>query len=457
MHATTLESVEWGPVGEPQRAIGVDVLRGFALFGVLVANTLQFAYPVVSAPSELEVWRGTGAADRATVLLVGLLVEGKFYTLLSFLFGMGLALQAERARSAGRPFVGFSLRRSAFLFLIGVVHGVCLFAADILAFYAIVAAVAVAFRRWPARNLAAAAAASACLGVAILSIYAWSHPDRPFQRPLDWSKIAHQGERAELPVIERSAAAVLERLGVPREAFIASMADEVRISREGSWAELTRLRAIIALLLGLPAKVLLLGTMFLAFFLAGMWLVRSVAGSADTTAPSPAALLTRPDQAGLRRCRTWFLVGVPLGLVLVVVGSGVQLALPRSIVTPPIYWAFVFGGVFAQSLGYAGGMVRLAALRPNGRLVRWLAPVGRTALSNYVAQSVMLGFVFYGTGLGLFAHLNALPVVSLALPAFALEVWLSRAWLRRFSIGPVEWVWRSLSYGRRLPIRRSVS
>ena len=107
---TTLVSASWSPISEPQRAMSLDTLRGFALFGVLIANTLQFAYPIVSAPPEIETWRGTGVVDRATLLLVGMLVEGKFYTLLSVLFGMGLALQSDRAATSGIPFVGFSLR-----------------------------------------------------------------------------------------------------------------------------------------------------------------------------------------------------------------------------------------------------------------------------------------------------------------------------------------------------------
>jgi uncharacterized protein len=205
------------------------------------------------------------------------------------------------------------------------------------------------------------------------------------------------------------------------------------------------------MLLALPTKILLLGPMFLAFFLTGMFLVRSAAGSTSTQAP---VLLIRLDDSAVRIYKTWFRVGVPLGLILLLIGSGVQLTLPSLVITPPIYWTCLFGSVFAQSLGYAGGILWLTAHKPDGRFVRWLRPVGRTALSNYIAQSVFLGFVFYGTGLGLFTRLTALPVVALALPVFAMEIWLSRAWLRRFSMGPVEWVWRSLAYGRWLLIRR---
>jgi uncharacterized protein len=75
-------------------------------------------------------------------------------------------------------------------------------------------------------------------------------------------------------------------------------------------------------------------------------------------------------------------------------------------------------------------------------------------MSINVLQSVLLGLVFYGTGLGLFTRLTAIPVIALSVPVFALEVWLSRWWLRHYAVGPLEWVWRSLSYGTRLPLRR---
>lgn len=99
-------------------------------------------------------------------------------------------------------------------------------------------------------------------------------------------------------------------------------------------------------------------------------------------------------------------------------------------------------------------MLLLSARRPDGLVVRGLAAVGRTALSNYIAQSVVLGFVFYGTGLGLFTKLTALPVVALSIPVFALLAWLSQVWLRGFTMGPIEWAWRCVTYGTRLPLRK---
>ena len=431
----------WAPVDAPHRVVTLDVLRGFAILGVLVANTLTFAYPMASSPPGAEAWRGTGWADRIAALLVGLLVEGKFYTLLSVLFGVGLAMQAGRAKAAGRPFGPFYLRRAAVLFSIGVLHGVLLYAGDILAFYAIVSVAALPFLKLPPRWLTAAALTSALLGVATLSLYAWSHPARPYPAPRDWSVPGEQ-LRQSLDPIERGAADVLERAGVQRQQFFDMMADEARIYRAGSWMEITRFRAITALLLLLPSKVLLLGLMVLAFFLCGMRLVRS-------------PLFIQQDGATLAHCRSLLYAGVPSGLLLTVVAGGVPAMLPHSaFFAPSLYWAGTFGGVLLQSLGYCGGLLLVCARHPRGIVVRALSAVGRTALSNYILQSVVLGLVFYGNGLGLVTRLTALPVVTLAVPVFALETWLSLAWLRWHAMGPVEWMWRSLAYGRPLPLRR---
>jgi len=450
---TRAGSARWAPVTESHRAVAPDVLRGFAIFGVLVANTLTFAYPIASSPPDVPVWRGTGAADAGVVLLVGLLVEGKFYSLLSVLFGMGLMLQADRARTAGRPFTLFYLRRAAILFAIGVAHAVLLYAADILAFYAIISVAALPFRNLSPRRLATSALVCACLGLATLSFYAWSHPARPYPGPADWSRMGQQAESAP-DFIERGASGVMDRLGVPRQGFYQTMADEARVYRSGNWTELTRLRAITALLLALPSKVILLGFWFLAFFLFGMFLVRGAAAGAHGDNSPPLPCFMRLDREALPTCRKLWYAGVPIGVVLMVVAGGVRAMLPGMVLTPSIYWAGTFGGVLLQAMGYAGGMLLLSARRPDGLVVRGLAAVGRTALSNYIAQSVVLGFVFYGTGLGLFTKLTALPVVALSIPVFALLAWLSQVWLRGFTMGPIEWAWRCVTYGTRLPLRK---
>jgi uncharacterized protein len=449
----TAMPARWTPVPSSSRAVTLDALRGFALAGVLVANTLCFAYPQVSAPPGLAAMKGTGIGDRAALVLVALLVEGRFYSLLSVLFGAGLALQADRALTAGRPFAAFYLRRSAILLVIGALHGVLLYSADILAFYAIVAAAALAFRPLSARALARAAGVCGALAIVVLTMYAWTHPARPFPQPPDWNRLAAEVGGEAMPGAARAAdarttdfvardmASVMEALGVPPAALAKIMEDEARTYREGSWLEITRHRAIAALLFATPSKVVFLGFYVLACFLLGMSLARR-------------GWFVEVRDSDLARYRRLLLAGVPLGLCLIIAGSAWQGLAPRVTAAASGYWSGVMAGMLLQGLGYAGGIVLLCARWPESLVVRGLAAVGRTALSNYLFQSVVLGLVFDATGLGLFTRLTALPVVALAGPVFALEVWASLAWLRRFEMGPVEWAWRSIAYRRRLSLSK---
>ena len=151
------------------------------------------------------------------------------------------------------------------------------------------------------------------------------------------------------------------------------------------------------------------------------------------------------DEADVPRYRSLCLAGVPIGLCLVMAASALWELAPRVPAVVSVYWAGLLGGTLLQGLGYAGAVAWFCARRPNSAAVRALAAVGRTALSNYLLQSVVLGTIFYATGFGLFTRLTALPVAALALPVFGFEAWASLAWLKRFEMGPVEWAWRSLS------------
>jgi uncharacterized protein len=89
------------------------------------------------------------------------------------------------------------------------------------------------------------------------------------------------------------------------------------------------------------------------------------------------------------------------------------------------------------------------------RTLRWIAPLGRMAFSNYVVQSIVLGWIFYGYGLGLFGRISAAECFAIVVLIYAAQVVFSILWLRRFSVGPLEWGWRSLMYGHRQALRRA--
>jgi len=152
----------------------------------------------------------------------------------------------------------------------------------------------------------------------------------------------------------------------------------------------------------------------------------------------------------VRLVRRWgLLLGVPLNVAgvaaLYLLGPVADLGLLLGVL--PLVGALL-------ALGYAA-TVALATLDGRwSRLLRPLAPVGRLALTNYLLQSAVLTTLFYGYGLGLYDRVGAAGQVGLALALFGGQAVLSGWWVRRFRFGPTEWLWRSLTYGRRQPFRR---
>ncbi len=111
-----------------------------------------------------------------------------------------------------------------------------------------------------------------------------------------------------------------------------------------------------------------------------------------------------------------------------------------------------FGGVVLAA-GYGAGVLAIMAHPAGAKLLGWAAPVGRMAFSNYLAQSLLLGFIFYGYGFGLFGRAGVATTLLIALALYAAQAAISAFWLRRWRYGPVEWLWRSLMYGKRQPMR----
>jgi uncharacterized protein len=121
-----------------------------------------------------------------------------------------------------------------------------------------------------------------------------------------------------------------------------------------------------------------------------------------------------------------------------------------------LFWRqFNYLGSLLVAGGYVGAVTLYARRRPEGPLTRSMAAVGRTAFTNYLLQTVVATSVFYGHGLGLFGSVSRVEALGMVVAFWPLQVGLSVLWLRVFRFGPVEWVWRTLTYGERQPLWRS--
>ncbi|RDI55884.1 DUF418 domain-containing protein [Nocardia mexicana] len=380
-----------------QRIQDVDALRGFALLGIFIVNITFMAsgYPgnLVDDPAY------SGALDEAVRGAIEMLASMKFYLLFSFLFGYSFTLQMSAAARAGAAFRPRMLRRIAGLFAFGVLHIVFIYGGDILATYAIACLILLALR-----------------GIG----------DRTAIRIACWI--------FGVVVVFTAAAGLL----VDTSSFLPS-ADEARANAAeqtqamlGGWADI-----IGHNLSGLPLLVMqslsLQGPTALAMFLLGM--VAGRRGLLDRV---------RGDEPVLRRIQ-WigFLLGLTGGLVYALGGGPANtLASAAGIASAPLL-----------SAAYVATLLRVMHHPRGAMLRRALAPAGRIALTNYLAQSVIGVFVFTGIGLGAAGSISPAGLLALAFAIFCGQLALSALWLRRFRYGPAEWVLRWITIGHRPALR----
>ena len=406
------ESTGAAPVAAGARIDAIDVLRGFALLGILVMNVQAFAMPQAAYFNPTAYGDLEGA--NLHVWLAGrMLADQKFMTIFSMLFGAGIALMAGRAEARGdgrRP----HYRRMAWLAVIGLLHAHLLWAGDVLFLYAVCGMLVYPLRRQPPGRLLALGAAS----LAVAS--AWS-----------------VGTGLSLPYWpEEERAALAAELWRPTPELIEAQIAAFR----GGWLAQQPARSAGAL----AFETLLLITWGLwragGLMLIGMALFRLDVFSARRSARFYAALIAVAAAVGLPLTAWGVALDFERGWPLWSFFVGVQFN----------YWPSV-----AVSLGYVGLVMlacRTAALR---RFTRPFAAVGRTALTNYLLQTVLCTTVFYGHGLGWFGSVDRLGQLGVAAGVWAVQLAVSPLWLRRFRFGPAEWAWRSLTYGTRLPIRRA--
>lgn len=392
------ECANWRPVDVSERYTSLDLLRGFALFGVLLVNLLYFFR--VSLFEHIFVFHShPGWINHAIDLLVSELVEFKAFDLFSLSFGIGIAVQAERAGLRGIFVEAFLARRFAILLAIGACHMVLVSNVDILCLYAICGFVAIPLLRLPAAVLALA-------GVA--AIYLPSVCSGWFPIP---------------------SGAVMR----------AQAAAATHIYSQGSFGTILQFRwhetqdLIVPLLASVAQKTL--GMMLL-----GMAVWRS-------------GVVRDP---GRYRSVLWAvcLVAGAIGLVNTTAG------LMEDVFKIQVHVPAAFGALGSHvPLAMAYGCA-LLAWRPSGRFTAFLAAVagaGRMALTNYLAQSLVFALVFYGWGFGLFGRLDPQTAAAFGVAFYAGQLWFSAWWLRRYRFGPCEWLWRSLTYGRRQPMRQTTS
>ena len=400
------------PVAGAERIATLDILRGFALFGILVMNIQVFAM-IAAAYINPPAVPPTGVAEYAIWLVSHVFFDRKFITLFTMLFGAGIVLMTQRAEAAGNGALALHYRRMIWLLVIGLIHAYLIWYGDVLTAYALIGMVAVFMRRWSPRRLVTAAIVLLALQQGVFALIGTGITMLP---PEEIAIIADENWLA-------SGSHALAEIAAYRGSFGEQLAMRVE-------------QSLAMQFFGIPTEqfLYLLGVMAL-----GMAAFKSGLMTGDWS-----------NRAYTRLAVTGLVLGLPLVALGVVLNQNAGWEMTFS-----LYFGRMPNTLAAPLLAFAYmALVILAARRFGPAMQAVFAPVGRMAFSNYLAQSIICTLIFYGHGLGLFMEVGRVGQIAIVLAIWvAMPLW-SRAWLARFRFGPAEWLWRSLVYRKAQPMLR---
>jgi uncharacterized protein len=399
------------PVAQSSRIDAIDVLRGVALLGILTLNIQSFGMPAAAYENPAKFGDFEGV-NRWVWRLTHVLAEEKFITIFSMLFGAGVVLMISRAAERG-PTLGLHYRRMAALLVFGALHGWFLWYGDILFCYALAGMVAYPFRKLKARTLLICGVGLILAGFGFGALM----------------KLAAPADAA------REAAREFERR-------FPSAAQEIAGYR-GDLIDNFRVRKPWTIFMQRYAVPWHLVWRTLANMLVGMALLKWRVFSAERSKRFYAVM----SVAG-------FVIG--WGLAITGIVQMERHGFEEAYVTGRGHAFNAIGCEFA-ALGWIGLVMLVVGSGPGGVMRRALAATGRMAFTNYILQTVLATTVFYGFGLGLFGSVSRTGLLGITIAIWIVLLLWSAPWLERFRFGPLEWIWRTLTYGKRQPFVKSAA
>jgi uncharacterized protein len=403
-----------GPVSSTERIGSMDVLRGFALLGILLLNIQSFSMPSIAYvnPTAFGELQGLEYAVWWGCHVLG---DQKFMSIFAMLFGAGIVLMTLGGESKTGRSAAIHYRRMLWLILLGLVHAYLLWYGDILFSYGICGLFLWPVRHWSAKIL---------IPIGVFLIFVGALPNLLIG--------------LTIPFWPEEAMTEIAKEWQPDQQAIQSELDAYR----GSWLDQAPYRSLNALMFQTVGLALWVFWRATGLMLVGMGLFKLGYFQAKWSSLTYGLLA---------------LFGFAVGISISAYGVHWNEIRGWS-----VEQSFFLGGLwnYFGSLFTAIGLVSLILLVYKNRILFGqysLAAIGQTALSNYLLQTLICTTIFYGHGLGYFGYLSRLEQLLVVLGIWAVQCTLSPLWLRYFRFGPAEWMWRSLTYWKRQPMRRAAA
>lgn len=394
------------PVKSSERFVILDVLRGFALLGIVIANFPEFSlYTFMSA--EDTALLPFSAADRYVRYLLYFFIDGKFYTIFSLLFGIGFSIILENVAKRGGNAMRIFYRRMIVLAFIGALHLMFIWSGDILLLYALLGMLLPLFRKLSDRILLTVAAVLLFIPVVIDFLCEATRTD------------------LSAPVVQMQRM-YCARFGITDDNFAYWLRDA------SSYREVFQFLIQGALV---RVQEFIDGNRY--FKVLGLFIIGFYIGRQHL-------------YARLEEKRMWlkkifgagFFIGVPVSVLYAYSNMNSH---PWGL---SVHSLLYFFGVYPLAFAYISGVCMLLIKYSDLSVFHWFTAPGRMALTNYIGQSVIGILLFYGIGLGLGAEIGLSLVVLIAAGVWIMQAIISRVWLHYCQFGILEWIWRMLTYGK---------
>lgn len=387
------------PLQENKRIVSIDVLRGLAILGIFLVNMPSFHSPLLYIDGE-ERW--SGGWDRILYRFSDIVAQASFYPLFAFLFGFGAIILAVRTEEKGISFPLLYMKRLSFLLILGCIHAFFIWHGDILINYAVFGFAFLFFYKMKGRNLILLGSVCYVLPFAILG-----------------SLFLILG--------------IFDREGMAITTDSAMMKQSLEVYQSGTFTDIMSQRALDWYMVNNPYNAIILFLSIFPFFLIGAGVAKQ-------------GILQNPTQYK-RQLKMISIVSLLLGM---------------SIKILPYVTVYHFGTIFVQdylggpllTIFYITAIALLAEQAGAFRLLHPLSYIGRMSMSNYLFQSMVSTAIFYSYGLGLYGSVSYTTGFVFLIALFCLQILLSLMWMGLFKYGPVEYIWRLVTYGKKPAMRR---